>query len=795
MELHSYQKNALDALVRFFGKTQEDGVAGAFVSVAQRPYLTVEGLGEQTPIVCLRVPTGGGKTLMAAHALVVAAQKYAYTDEPVCLWLAPSNTIVEQTLRALRTHGHPYRQALDNAFAEVNIYSATDALSINRAELDGAASVIVATVQSLRRQQTEGRKIYDDNGRLMEHFEGLSNEMRAQLEQGDDGIVNQSLANALFLRNPIVIMDEAHNARTPLSFASLARFNPSCIIEFTATPKLKQSNKKDKNTPSNVLCHVSARELQQVGMIKMPIKLRTHIDWREAMENAIEKRKELENIATGGIRPIVLYQAENVNGEANVSQVKKALLGSGIPEEEIRIATGTERGLDNVDLFATDCLVRHIITVQALAEGWDCSFAYVLCALSNIAAPRAVEQILGRVLRMPFARINEQEALNCAYAFARSENFDITAQQLSDSLVQNAGFQKLEAKDFIANGEQISGTLFDPPGQSAPPSNCGVKKGVCAIKVPMLGIRYGKQLELVEQECFLEQKWDLAKLNAEVNFMPPKDRIGKGEIAVNTHGKVVLNREHGEAEPHMQQSIIGVDWKWTKEDLAVCLDKNIRHDDITSAQSSSFILQAINGLIAGGTELKLLVRHRLRLQESIARKIAEHRQAARSSGVQLLLKGASVDGGKITVSEDLSIIMNEKNYAPNWFYEGSASIFRKHLFNRVGELKSRGEEFLCACHLEGMEEVDFWIRNLERKEHTSFWLPTSGDKFYPDFVAQLKDGRILVVEYKGAHLWENAKEDRDLGNIWAKLSGGKCLFVMLKNQEWQTIDRCVMASK
>lgn len=68
--------------------------------------------------------------------------------------------------------------------------------------------------------------------------------------------------------------------------------------------------------------------------------------------------------------------------------------------------------------------------------------------------------------------------------------------------------------------------------------------------------------------------------------------------------------------------------------------------------------------------------------------------------------------------------------------------------------------------------------NLERQPESSFWLPTLTDRFYPDFVAQLTDGRRLVVEYKGAHLYDNAdsKEKRDIGKVWVATSGGRCLF-------------------
>jgi type III restriction enzyme len=107
----------------------------------------------------------------------------------------------------------------------------------------------------------------------------------------------------------------------------------------------------------------------------------------------------------------------------------------------------------------------------------------------------------------------------------------------------------------------------------------------------------------------------------------------------------------------------------------------------------------------------------------------------------------------------------------------------------VGELKAEGEEFLCGQFIDQMDEVEFWVRNLERQERFSFWLQTSTDKFYPDFVCKLKDGRYLVVEYKGADRWtdDDSKEKRRLGELWAFKSGGRCLFIMPKGKDWEAI--------
>ena len=80
------------------------------------------------------------------------------------------------------------------------------------------------------------------------------------------------------------------------------------------------------------------------------------------------------------------------------------------------------------------------------------------------------------------------------------------------------------------------------------------------------------------------------------------------------------------------------------------------------------------------------------------------------------------------------------------------------------------------------------MRNLARKA-TSFRLQTSKDWFYPDFLCQLNDGRSLVVEYKGEHLFADAEDKRAVGAIWEGRSGGKCLFVMPEGMDLGKITR------
>src|SRR5690606_26480909 len=114
----------------------------------------------------------------------------------------------------------------------------------------------------------------------------------------------------------------------------------------------------------------------------------------------------------------LLVQAQNANGVATVEEVKKHLIATGVAEKAIAIATGATREIDGVDLFARDCPIEVIITKQALKEGWDCSFAYVFCSVAQVKSDKDIQQLLGRVLRMPYATRRRQEEMNRAYAHA-----------------------------------------------------------------------------------------------------------------------------------------------------------------------------------------------------------------------------------------------------------------------------------------------------------------------------------------------------------------------------------------
>jgi len=478
LQLKEYQSRALEALKDYFIACKRIGNADtAFYETTGKwigtklPYQNVKQM-DGLPYVCIRIPTGGGKTLVACHAVGIAQKEHLGADRSIVLWLVPSNTIKDQTINSLKNKNHPYRQAIEKSIGQVEIMDIQQALYLKKSVLAGQNVIIVSTVQAFRVEETEGRKVYEQSGELQEHFVNIPVNKAKDLEcyNGSNKPI-PSLANVLKIHRPIVIIDEAHNARTHLSFETLARFDPSCIIEFTATPDTEDN-------PSNVLYRASAAELKSDNMIKIPIRLETRNDWRELLSDAIKTRETLEKLAveekqsTGEyIRPIMLLQAQRrsqTQETLTYEVIEKSLKEDfNIPKEQIAIETGNQRDLDGVILDSPDCKIKYVITVDALREGWDCPFAYVLFTVAESYSNRAVEQILGRILRLPKAELKKNELLNIAYAYASSPNWLTVAGNLRDALVNN-GFNQLEAKDLITY-QETQKELFEQQDDSGLP--------------------------------------------------------------------------------------------------------------------------------------------------------------------------------------------------------------------------------------------------------------------------------------------------------------------------------------
>ncbi|MCD4827915.1 MAG: DEAD/DEAH box helicase family protein [Candidatus Cloacimonetes bacterium] len=847
-ELKEYQNRALEALAEYlYNARLENDPDSAFRRFWRER--GVDGVAYRTfelgnvPYVCLRLPTGGGKTVLASYAIETAARNYLFDETPLALWLVPTKVIQQQTLDALKTPRHPYRQAIDDYFGgRVSVFDVADVTTIRPQDLRDKVCIVVGTLASLRVHDTSGRKLYAHNENFETHFARIPHNLSTleRIEDGaDKGKVKFSFANLCHLKKPLVILDEAHNARTTLSFETLKRLSPACIIEFTATPNLSRKN------GSNLLYSVAASELKAEHMIKLPIMLTEHQTWRQAVGGAVFERNRLAAMTHGEkeyIRPIALYQAESKNREVTVEALKRYLMESeNIPEEKIAVATGKQRELDGIDLFAPDCPIEHIITVQALKEGWDCSLAYVFCSVANIGSARDVEQLLGRVLRMPYANPRSHAELNCAYAHVSSSRFAQAANAMKDAMVNTMGFERIEAEryveettddsifDKIGDGKTEATTEIHVPqvdydklpqtpnvtvreeGEGYTVTVCGPlsekqEKGIVkavpaasrnlvqyqlhqhkrkeqrrrypvytgqSIRVPSLMVNIQGELQLWEPDTLLDDSgWKLSDFPAVLDSFSLKQEANRFELDIDNKRVIIAPRTAVD-----ELFAEDVSSEWTDTGFIRWLDREARQQDVMQIELIGFLSKLVHHLIhEKSIPLAHLVQVKHLLVHAIKNQIDKYRQEVRERGYQQVLFG---DDDCVEVTFDYPVIFDMEAYPPgNRNYDGSYT-FQKHFYPYIVNLKSEGEEFICAQAIDLHPNVKHWIRNLERNDK-AFWLPTSTDRFYPDFIAELVDGRILVIEYKGNQLLHTPDtiEKKTIGEFWAEKSRGKGVFLL-----------------
>lgn len=895
-----YQQQVLDSVEAYFQACHElPSPSIAFTATTERlwgrgnPYHPLAGFPPDMPYFCLRVPTGGGKTWLAAKSVQLANTHLLRCEHSVILWLVPSKPIREQTLRALRDRLHPYHTALREA-GPVTVLDLDEAKSVTRATLDTSTTVIVATRQAFQVEDEESRKVYQSSGALMHHFDNLSPTQRDALLSDGEGAERTtpcSLANVLRLRRPFVIVDEAHNSRTELAFDMLARFRPSGVLELTATPDLER-------TPSNVLHSVSAAELKAEEMIKLPVVLETEPNWQQCLADAIGRREALHKLADeerrGGaayLRPIVLIQSEPRRTGVDTLDFERVrtelITNHRIPANEIVVATGEEKGLEQIDadyrLGIADpaCPVKFVITQKALAEGWDCPFAYILVSMASLSSATAVEQLLGRVLRQPGASHRQAKALNQSYAFVVSRNFAETAGALRDRLVAGAGFDRREVTEFVtaARGDQgrmdmeghagrvvvrpVAITLSEKPDLKNVPKpvrdkvswdgklntltittpltedetevlKASVTSATAAaaiveaaqisrttaieffqtpaelgerFRVPQLALRVQGELQLFDDPEVLEYPWDLSPYDA-APIADDLTALGAG-LKVSEGGEIDVDDASGKIVsrflPELQRDL-GLVYRpehWDEVRLATWLCRNLPEPSLTHQAKQAFVAAWLTELLRrDGFTLARANLQKFLIRNLIEARIRDLRKQAVRKAFQQTLFGDDA-ATRVAVTDQYAFEFNPHAYAPSRDYDPLTSQygafpFYGHFYGRIGDFDSK-EEYECACQLSMLAQqhrIQFWVRNLVRREGSSFFLQKADGRFYPDFLCQLpgtdaKPGAVLVVEYKGADRWAAAEDDRLIGGLWANLSEGRCRFVMVKDKRWDWIEEAL----
>ncbi len=744
MELKKYQESALDTLKCYLVELGKAGPKYAFMGITERPYNSE--FFEDVPFVCVKIPTGGGKTLVGCHAVseIMRSVLNYKMERGIVMWFVPSEAIKTQTLKKFKDRNDWHRQVLDEAFQNgVRIFSNEEALRIRKEDVQDNLCIIISSLEAFRKEKKlqNKYKVYQENGALLSHFENM--EDRDDLEKDEEGTIVNSLANVVRIHNPLVVIDEGHKTQTELSINFIKDLNPSFVIEYTATPR----------GGSNILVDISASELKAEQMVKIPIVLESSAQWQNSVANGIEKRNELEkeNKKNKGeyIRPIALIQAQpksQVQKTITVEEIKEYLLSAKISEEEIAIKTSERNDLEGVNLFSKQCRIRYIITVSALAEGWDCSFAYVLISVANVGSKIAVEQIIGRIIRMPNAKRKAIEALNRSYIFASAKNFNEAASNIISGLEKN-GYSKLDLIGVSVDGD----TEKDPKEVSRV-----VDKD---FAVPLVSL----DNEKLTFEELIGEDFELAKQDAEFDF----------EIHYDNDGRALIDIEDDNQWHKGKQQVLNLIYKdknLSKNELVQWLDKKLRFTLLGKPDKVKFIEKAIDYQLKKRTLAELLVNRYVLLERLGVAINAVLEDYAKGRFDQFMA------GKKIVVKpfESFPETILLKQEVPQEF--------NRNYYGKIDKLNKEELNFVERLDLDTLPNIEFWVRSRE-KQDPFFIQGWRKGKFYPDFVALTKKGNIVALEWKGGDRVSN--EDTAykiaIGEMWAKLGKGKLHFFLVHN--------------
>lgn len=564
MQLHQYQQIVIDDLRRYlkhYSRTgsyrkayddywdeKRDMENGYECPTENRVYSdNIEGV----PHVCLKVPTAGGKTFIACNALepLFDDDLLPHAEAKAVVWLVPSTTILKQTYDALNNIHHPYRLKINELFhSRVEVYNADDLLNGRNFSQTTAADVLnifVLSYQSIRARSKEDRRMYAMNGALETFFYDVADDAEWLLQE--ENVDKLSLINVIRKMQPIVVIDEAHNAMSDLSKEMLQIVRPRFILELTATPR---KDKKKATYYSNIISYVSSNVLKDANMIKLPLLVYNHKSVEGVYDYAIDLQKALESKAKQYpehyVRPIVLLQAQpksQSEEKETFEKIKSKLIERGINEAEIKIKTASIDEISQENLLSKDCVVRYIITVDALKEGWDCPFAYVLASVANKTSEVAIEQIVGRVLRKPYARKHPDGSMNMSYVVTSSNDFQNVLKKILDAL-NHQGLDKSAVKVAVAaKSIESQVDLFNPFQEKVLENANEVSEGSAATNEDADEIIILETEQVANNEYFIEGKPNLvvAEATYEADQKQLENEKAQGVINIPNEARENMN--------------------------------------------------------------------------------------------------------------------------------------------------------------------------------------------------------------------------------------------------------------
>jgi type III restriction enzyme len=434
------------------------------------------GLNAHYPRIVLKVPTGGGKTLLAVEAIRAYHNLFAKKRTGLVVWIVPTETIYSQTVEKLRDKSHHLRQLLDQCSGNRTVIL-EKGQRLTTHDIENNLVVLFVMIQSISRANNkEALKVFQDSGGYESFFPAdnrydLHSELLRQFPNLDfisalgttAPLIKTSLGNAVRISRPFIIIDEIHKVFSDTARKTIDTLNPEMVLGLSATPKKEM----------NILIAITGLQLKDADMVKLDMHIfppasKQKNDWQAMVREIKGHREKLEQKAnthqkkTGiYIRPIALIQVEQTGkdqrgkGRVHSLDIKEYLINLKVNLDEIAIKTSSQNDIEDVNLFSPDCPVRFIITKEALREGWDCSFAYILGVIPNVNSDTSITQLIGRILRQPNAKKTGVAELDESYVYYAKGDTRQMIERVSDGF-RNEGLEDLVTKIQIQNNEQVN---------------------------------------------------------------------------------------------------------------------------------------------------------------------------------------------------------------------------------------------------------------------------------------------------------------------------------------------------
>ncbi len=729
-----------------------------------------DGLGQPIPNICLKLPTGGGKTLIGVSSVERINFDYFKKNTGLILWIVPSTAIYSQTLKNFRDRTHFYRKILERAGAgKVKILEKTSAFSGQ--DLLERLCVLLLMLPSANRETKESLRMFKDSGRFIDFFPEPENsqaneELLSQISNLDKYksqsalggakavSVKHSLGNAIRIARPIVVMDEGHKAYSELARKTLTGLNPKFILELSATPNMKEHL-------SNVLVSVSGAKLKEEEMIKLPINVTNakRGDWKKTLCAGYEKLKELEEDSKTYhkksekyIRPIMLIQVERTGKDQkdkkfiHSEDAKEYLISHlGAPESAIKIKVSGKDELKDESLLSPASPVRFIITKQALQEGWDCPFAYVLAILSKAKSKLALTQLIGRILRQPYAQRASLDSLNESYIFCYNKAVEDVVAEIKK------GLQK-EGMDDLADYVRAEKSGIKKITAKRRPKFQGTK-----IFLPRVLCRgkNGLWRPLIYANDIL-QEIDFSKISYSKKDSWTPENIDS--LQVNSIKLDIENKDGQLSWPYISQNktsaITNIDYSFIIKRLC----NFIPHP----WEAGKIFDEAISALKAKKISDRKIYLNRAYLLESMEEDIQEQVDALSEKIFTGKLKNGSlcfkifkhrIDiNWKMGFEIDFIVSTSDKVFRREDDRDFQLSLFDVSYQRHYNELEKQ-----VAWYLDEQDAVKWWHRMAAKKDyHLQGWQKR---KVYPDFLAFIspdnKIKKLSVLETKGEQLKGN----------------------------------------